>query len=106
MPDERPLPFTVRDCRWQLVARYAPSKWAVHSKCQSASWVSGPKDATKQYQAFVEQGKGLVSPLHWVRHQLALVDDVFVASAVELAKPDNLRDVFPSPASAGGKAAV
>jgi len=47
----------------------------------------------KRYQAFVEQGKGVCSPLDDVRHQLALGDDAFVKTAVELADPDNLRDV-------------
>lgn len=53
----------------------------------------------------MEQGKGLANPLDGVRHQLALGEDAFVVSDVELAKPDHLTRCFPGTASTGGETA-
>lgn len=63
------------------------------SDCLLSQFAKRRSTAIERYQAFVEQGKEVSSPLDDVRHQLALGDDTFVETAVELADPDSLCDV-------------
>ncbi len=67
-------------------------KW-LDSDWLLAQFAKRRSTAIARYTQFVLEGKEASSPLDDVKHQLALGDDVFVLQAVELASPENLRDV-------------